>query len=377
MADVKISDLPLATTPVAGTEAMPLVQSGVTVKAAISDIAPVRSVNSKTGIVSLTSDDITEGSTNKYATLSNTRSAISATQNVTYNSTTGVITGPDLSDHLVDGDIGVTVQGYTSVLQDTTASFTTAKDTKLSGIQDGAEANVNADWSAVSGDAQILNKPSIPTKTSELTNDSGFLTSAPVTSVAGKTGAVTLSTTDISGLGTAATTDATAYATAAQGTKADSAVQPADITNMLETTDIGLSVQAYNANTVIDASYVHTDNNYTTTEKTKLSGIADGAEVNVNADWNAVSGDAQILNKPSIPTATSDLTNDSGFITSSYHDSSKQDTLVSGTNIKSINSTSLLGSGDLALFNGGLTNVTVVATLPGSPDANTLYIVTT
>lgn len=33
-------------------------------------------------------------------------------------------------------------------------------------------------------------------------------------------------------------------------------------------------------------------------EKTKLAGIATGAEVNVNADWNATSGDAQILNKP-------------------------------------------------------------------------------
>ncbi len=33
-------------------------------------------------------------------------------------------------------------------------------------------------------------------------------------------------------------------------------------------------------------------------DKTKLNGIATGAEVNVNADWDAVSGDAQILNKP-------------------------------------------------------------------------------
>jgi hypothetical protein len=46
---------------------------------------------------------------------------------------------------------------------------------------------------------------------------------------------------------------------------------------------------------------------------TKLAGIAAGAEVNVNADWNAVSGDAQILNKPTIPAAaitqlTSDVT---------------------------------------------------------------------
>ena len=35
----------------------------------------------------------------------------------------------------------------------------------------------------------------------------------------------------------------------------------------------------------------------------------------VNSDWNATSGVEEILNKPTIPTATSDLTNDSGFIT--------------------------------------------------------------
>jgi len=51
---------------------------------------------------------------------------------------------------------------------------------------------------------------------------------------------------------------------------------------------------------------------YTTAEKTKLGTIATGAEVNVNSDWNAITGDAVILNKPTIPTAvtqTSQLTN--------------------------------------------------------------------
>ena len=53
-------------------------------------------------------------------------------------------------------------------------------------------------------------------------------------------------------------------------------------------------------NVVKDSSYVHTDNNYTTTEKNKLSGIASGAEVNVQADWNVTdtSSDAYIQNKP-------------------------------------------------------------------------------
>lgn len=41
-----------------------------------------------------------------------------------------------------------------------------------------------------------------------------------------------------------------------------------------------------------------TDNNFTDILKNKLDGIAVGAEVNVNADWNATSGDALILNKP-------------------------------------------------------------------------------
>ena len=47
-----------------------------------------------------------------------------------------------------------------------------------------------------------------------------------------------------------------------------------------------------------------------TADKTKLDGIASGAEVNVNADWNASSGDAQILNKPTLGTAAAAATTD-------------------------------------------------------------------
>lgn len=46
-------------------------------------------------------------------------------------------------------------------------------------------------------------------------------------------------------------------------------------------------------------------------DKIKLNGIAAGAEVNVNADWNATKGDALILNKPTLSTvATSGSYND-------------------------------------------------------------------
>ena len=43
-------------------------------------------------------------------------------------------------------------------------------------------------------------------------------------------------------------------------------------------------------------------NDYTTAEKTKLSGIETGAQKNVQADWAATTGDAVILNKPTLPT---------------------------------------------------------------------------
>ena len=49
-------------------------------------------------------------------------------------------------------------------------------------------------------------------------------------------------------------------------------------------------------------------NDYTDSEKNKLAGIASGAEVNVQSDWNATSGDAFIKNKPTIPAAVTEST---------------------------------------------------------------------
>ena len=45
-------------------------------------------------------------------------------------------------------------------------------------------------------------------------------------------------------------------------------------------------------------------------DKSKLNSIAPGAEVNVNADWNAVTGDAQILNKPTLGTMSAETASD-------------------------------------------------------------------
>lgn len=82
------------------------------------------------------------------------------------------------------------------------------------------------------------------------------------------------------------------------------AVQPGDLAEVA-TTGSYTSLSNTPQNIVQDASYVHTDNNFSNADKSKLDGIAAGAEVNVQADWNEAdsSSDAYIANKPTIPAA--------------------------------------------------------------------------
>lgn len=67
--------------------------------------------------------------------------------------------------------------------------------------------------------------------------------------------------------------DGTAYATAEQGAKADTAIQKVTING----TDYTGTTVNLGTNYVQDSAYTHTDNNYTTDEKTKLAGISTGA----------------------------------------------------------------------------------------------------
>lgn len=117
-------------------------------------------------------------------------------------------------------------------------------------------------------------------------------------------------------------------------------------------------------NLVQDASYVHTDNNFTNADKSKLDGIESGAEANVQANWNETnsSSDAYIQNKPDLSqyATTTDLSDkadkvagatnghlagldsngnltDSGIAASDVATQSdlsgKQDTLTPGSNV--------------------------------------------
>ena len=87
----------------------------------------------------------------------------------------------------------------------------------------------------------------------------------------------------------------------------------------------------------------------------------------IQADWNQTDVEAvdYIKNKPTIPTVptnVSEFTNDAGYLTQHQDISNlatkaevnaKQDELVSGTNIKTINGNSILGEGNIVIQGGG------------------------
>jgi hypothetical protein len=77
----------------------------------------------------------------------------------------------------------------------------------------------------------------------------------------------------------------------------------------------------------------------TSAERTKLSGIATSAEVNVQSDWTATSGDAFIVNKPTISGTNTgdqsggDSVNDIGYLTIPQSTSTSLGTTDSGKHL--------------------------------------------
>lgn len=107
-----------------------------------------------------------------------------------------------LSSHIENTDVHFSPQERDKLNTIEEGANKTIVDTSLSSTSSNAIAN-----KAVQSAIQTLtdskaNKSDIPTKVSQLTNDSGYLTSSttPVKSVNGKTGAVTLTSSDV-GLG--------------------------------------------------------------------------------------------------------------------------------------------------------------------------------
>jgi len=106
-------------------------------------------------------DGLTEGSTNLYFT----DARVAANSAVTANTAKVGITTQQASD-ITANNAKISYTDASAVAANTAKnSYPSADASKLAGIAAGAEVNVNADWNATSGDAQILNKPSIPSNT--------------------------------------------------------------------------------------------------------------------------------------------------------------------------------------------------------------------
>ena len=120
MADSKISALTPATTPLSGTEIIPVVQGGVNKRTTIDDILandtdPVTSVNTFTGAVTLTQDNVGDGTTYKqYSATEKTKLA-------------GVATGATAND--TDANLKARANHTGTQLASTISDFTTAAQT--------------------------------------------------------------------------------------------------------------------------------------------------------------------------------------------------------------------------------------------------------
>lgn len=190
-----------------------------------------------------------------------------------------------------------------------TNDYTTTEKNKLGNIASGAQVNViesvkvNGTALSVAGKAVDV---TVPTAVSELTNDSGYITSADVPEGA----AASAITPKMDG-------------TAARGT--DNGFARGDHVHPTDTTRAAAS----------DLTALETR---VGTAETKLSGIAEGAQVNViesikvNNTAQTISGKAVNI---TVPTALSDLTNDGNFVTDANYthtDNNLTDTLLTKLN---------------------------------------------
>lgn len=234
--------------------------------------APVTSVNTKTGAVVLTQDDVGDGST--YVRTHNDFTDAAKTQ---------INTNED-NIAILDSDMGV-AQADITTLKGNVSTLTTALGSKQDVIAGGAstitDSNLTANRALISNASGKV-AVSLVTST-ELSYLNGItsniqtqldkkLESAPVTSVNGKTGVVVLTATDV-------------------GALSDTTIIPIVNDATLDVQRNGVSVGTFTAN-------ASTDKTINITVPTKASDV--GA----------------LPDTTSIPSKTSELDNDSGFITS-------------------------------------------------------------
>ena len=215
-------------------------------------------------------------------------------------------------------------------------NFNQTRKDKLASIESGAEVNVNSDWNATSGDAQILNKPLwIPS------SDPDYLTGIPSDI-----------TDKLNGIQSGAEVNVNSDWNATSGD-----AQILNKPSWIPTSDPG---------------YI---NGIPSDITDKLDSIEEGAEVNVNSDWNATSGDAEILNKPQ--TIGGVTLSGADINLPGVNEIGDQDTTgnaATATQLQSARTIQISGdtTADSTAFNG-TTNITLLSTLSNTGVSASTY----
>lgn len=144
-------------------------------------LTSAQQLNARTNLGLVNTDNLAEGTTNQYFTQARARNAISAAGDITYNPTTGVISFSAAAAPVtsVAGKTGAVTLSTTDVSEGTSLYFTDAR------ARAAISVTGNGSYNSATG-VITINTPT-----------------ASVTSVAGKTGAVSLTTSDIVGLDSA------------------------------------------------------------------------------------------------------------------------------------------------------------------------------
>ena len=250
-------------------------------------------------------------------------------------------------------------------------------------------SNIPTKTSDLTNDSGFITSSSLPTKVSDLTNDSGFITNTVnnLTNYYTKTNTYTksevdsligsVSSLDIQIVQTLPTRDISASTiylvpkTASTNDNYDEYIYVNNAWEHIGSTEVDLSnyyTKTQTDNLLDDKadanslSTVATTGSYNDLSNKPTIPTVNNATLTIQKNGTTVktftaNSSSNVTANITVPTKTSDLTNDSGFVDNTYHDSTKQNSLVSGTNIKTINNESLLGSGNINITSGGGTMV--------------------
>ena len=254
---------------------------------------------------------------------------------------------------------------------------------------------------ATSGSYNDLNnRPAIPTKTSDLTNDSGFLTAHQ--DISDKANKIIVPG-DVHILPKVASDTSVIVSSGPWFKKDDEWYLYNKHNGIYFTTNyegtLEFTMRAKDNNNIAGRVYINDTLYYEQLISDIVCTTSIPVSVNDSIRLDIVNGSAAMrewyieslsITEPSstkdlsdveeeIPTKTSDLTNDSGFLTQHQDISGKQDVLVSGTNIKTINNTSIVGNGnlDVGTVTGVKINNTTKTPTNGTVDLGTVLTSTT